>query len=396
MNRLLLVLITLTVLAGLPMIAPAQAAPNPQNPSSAATPLCLPGIYGYNPGDCLPLGPSRYLTSMAEKGITLPLAPLVYTPIDPALDDTEIQYGEVRNLPAPVFGSVEDAVKTNKKSAVQMLDGNTIYISYTNYSEVSGKKIYEIGSGQYMTGNFISRIGALPKSHGITFRNTPTRPFGWVLSYFTEGAQIQTKRTPGNDNPDYTGRVLNLYDLVWVFGEQAVNGENWYMVAPDEWVPARVIARVLPNPRPPEGVTGDRWIDINLFDQTLAVYDGRKLVFATVIASGLEPMWTRPGVFQIYERHESTPMRGALESGNGDAYYLEDVPYTMYFDEARALHGAYWRSKMGYPQSHGCVNMAVGDAHWLYDWAQMGDWVYVWDPSGLTPTDPAMYGSGGY
>jgi lipoprotein-anchoring transpeptidase ErfK/SrfK len=68
----------------------------------------------------------------------------------------------------------------------------------------------------------------------------------------------------------------------------------------------------------------------------------------------------------------------------------------MYYDDARALHGAYWRAKLGFPQSHGCVNMTVGDAHWIFNWASVGDWVYVWDPSGKTPTDPSLYKSGGY
>ncbi len=394
----LVLVLLFTVILGVSTGQPAHAAPQLLQTAAprAAAPLCLPGIYTYNPGDCLAAGPSAYLTGLAQKGITLPLAPLAYTPIDPAMDNTEVQYGEVRNMPAPVFGSVDAAVNANKKGAVQTLDGNTIYISYTSQQEVGGKKIYEIGSGQYMTGNYITRIGSLPKSHGILFHSTPTRTFGWVLSYFTEGARIETKRTPGNDNPDYTAHFLNLYDLVWVLDEQQVNGETWYMVGLDEWVPGRVIARVIPNPTVPAGVSGDRWIEVNLQDQTMAVYDKRQMVFATVIASGLEPLWTRPGVFQVYEKHETTPMRGALDSGNGDAYYLEDVPYTMYFDNARALHGAYWRAKMGYPQSHGCVNMAVGDAHWLFDWAQMGEWVYVWDPSGLTPTDPSLYGTGGY
>jgi len=78
------------------------------------------------------------------------------------------------------------------------------------------------------------------------------------------------------------------------------------------------------------------------------------------------------------------------------AYYLEDVPWTMYYDDARgALHGAYWRANLGFPQSHGCVNCSVGDSHWIYDWAQEGDWVYVWDPSGKTPVDPNDYTQGG-
>ena len=115
----------------------------------------------------------------------------------------------------------------------------------------------------------------------------------------------------------------------------------------------------------------------------------------TLIASGLEPFWTRPGLFQIYEKHETTPMRGSFEADRSDAYYLEDVPWTMYFDNARAIHGAYWHNKFGAVLSHGCVNLSVGDSHWVFDWAEAGDWVYVWDPSGKTPTDPAAYGDGG-
>jgi lipoprotein-anchoring transpeptidase ErfK/SrfK len=83
------------------------------------------------------------------------------------------------------------------------------------------------------------------------------------------------------------------------------------------------------------------------------------------------------------------------ERGTSNFYHLEGVPWTMYFDKARALHGAYWRANLGYAQSHGCVNLYPGDAHWLFDWAKEGDSVYVHDPSGQTPTDPAYYGDGG-
>ena len=50
---------------------------------------------------------------------------------------------------------------------------------------------------------------------------------------------------------------------------------------------------------------------------------------------------------------------------------------------------------LGFPQSHGCVNLTVGDSRWIFDWAQEGDWVYVWDPSGKTPVDPNAYTQGG-
>ena len=245
-----------------------------------------------------------------------------------------------------------------------------------------------------MTANDISRLGTVPLFQGLTFQRKPSVPFAWVLGFMNDGP-IETKRTPGYGVQDYTGRILAHHAIVNVYAEQEVDGTPWYMIGPNEWVPEKVLARVVPNTTPPEGVAGDRWIEVNLFEQTLMVYENRQLVFATLIASGSDPFWTRPGVFKIYQKLESTPMRGSFEADGSDAYYLEDVPWTMYFDEARALHGAYWRANLGYPQSHGCVNLSVGDARWLFDWAQDGDFVYVWDPSGQTPVDPSVYGSGG-
>ena len=67
-----------------------------------------------------------------------------------------------------------------------------------------------------------------------------------------------------------------------------------------------------------------------------------------------------------------------------------DTKYWRYY-----IHGAYWHNKFGTELSHGCVNLSVGDSHWLFDWAEIDDWVYVWDSSGKTPTDPEMYGEGG-
>ena len=88
-------------------------------------------------------------------------------------------------------------------------------------------------------------------------------------------------------------------------------------------------------------------------------------------------------------------MSGSFEPDRSDAYYLESVPWTMYYDGSRALHGAYWRANLGFPQSHGCVNMSLADSHWLFNWAKDGDYVYVWDPSGRTPVDPQVYTKGG-
>lgn len=358
--------------------------------------LCLPGVYMDDPQDCRPVGPAAYLTDMAQRGMVLPLAPLPASRPDPSLAETGIHYGLVRTANAPVYGSLEDAVQNRKKNAIRTIASAFTYISYLAEHYVDGKRFYEVDPGAFMTANDVIRIGTTPRMQGLVFSRTPTHAFGWVLSYLHPGpGPLETKRTPGTAVADYTGHVLTELEIVPVYAEEKVGEEEWYMIAPDEWVPGKVIARVIPNTTPPEGVTNDRWIEVNLYEQTLAVYDQRRLVFATLVATGYEPLWTRPGLFQVYQKFETAPMRGAGDDGTSLAYYLEDVPFTMYFDKARALHGAYWRTKLGFVQSHGCVNLTVGDAHWLFDWAQEGEWVYVWDPSGKTPTDPSFYGEGG-
>lgn len=357
--------------------------------------LCLPDQVGNHLfGQCLEMGPYSYKSRMADIGISFPFRPFRVESPDPSLTYIEFGYGEVVALNAPVYNSVEAATKRDKDGIVRKIDSPYSYISYSEEVYVDGKRFYMVEYGGYMTANEVSRIGAPSNFQGITFESTPERQFGWILF------PTQTKKSPGFEIDDYTGRELNRYDVVQVFDIQNIGEMNWYMIAPDEWIPEkqeyqRRIGRVIPNTSPPEDIQNGRWIEVNLGEQTLAVYDNHELIFATLVASGLEPFWTRPGLFKIYEKHESTPMRGSFEADRSDAYYLEDVPWTMYFDKARALHGAYWHNKFGTELSHGCVNLSVGDSHWLFDWAEIDDWVYVWDSSGKTPTDPEMYGEGG-
>ncbi len=361
---------------------------------SSGKALCLPGYYSFTETDCSPDGPSAYVSALAENEINFPTPPIPASKPDFDLNYVNYYYGYVRTTNAPVYGSMEDALKNKKGNAIRRIDLSFSYISYIDTQEIDGKRVYMISPGEWMTANDVSRVNA-PVFQGIYFTETPKHTVGWVLTYLSPNSVVETKRTPGYDIEDYTGHTLQNHDLVWVYGTAESNGIDWYQLGPEEWVPAKVIARVIPNTTPPERVEGSRWIEVNLHEQTIAVYDDYELVFATLIASGLDPFWTRPGTFQIYDKLDTTPMSGSFEADRSDAYYLEDVPWTMYFDEARAFHGAYWRANLGFPQSHGCVNLSIGDSRWLFDWAEVGDWVYVWDPSGNTPIDENLYGEGG-
>jgi lipoprotein-anchoring transpeptidase ErfK/SrfK len=165
------------------------------------------------------------------------------------------------------------------------------------------------------------------------------------------------------------GATLRRYDRVTVFAEQPVGDELWYMVGPDQWIQQTNVGRVDVDPRP-EGVgAGEKWIEIDTFEQTLAAYEGDRMVFATLVSTGLPATWTPDGLNRIWAKLPSTPMSSPDdEAKSPEWYYLEHVEWTQYFFEDYALHAAYWHNGFGFPKSHGCVNLAPLDSKWLFAW----------------------------
>jgi len=133
-------------------------------------------------------------------------------------------------------------------------------------------------------------------------------------------------------------------------------------------IPGRSTAPALPSP--PIADYGAKWIDVDLTRQILRAYTGQTQVFQTFVSTGLPSTPTVTGSYRIYAKYVSAPM-------SGPGYYLPNVPYIMYFYRGYALHGTYWHSNFGRPMSHGCVNLAVADAEWLFNWAEVGTLVVV-------------------
>ena len=306
-----------------------------------------------------------------------PLTPLPAFQPDPALAALPFRYFHVISEdPVPIVSAPGDT------AGGQDLYPGFVYVAYSDRLD-TGHGIYYLTAKWRMDhrqGRALSGDSCL--SGASVQRHTQHNSFGWTFE------DIPIKSAPGYNAPD-TGRRLAPFTVVQIFDTQNVDCRR---LEPHRTGSMGGSPQSRTGGGQHHGSRGleqrTRWIDVNLAEQTLAVYDDNQLVFATVIASGLEPFWTKPGLFQIQQKKETETMRNNDQS---DFYYLEDVPWTMYYDGPRALHGAYWRTRFGYPQSHGCVNLSVGDAHWLFNWAHEGDWVYVHDPSGQTPTDPAIY-----
>lgn len=143
--------------------------------------------------------------------------------------------------------------------------------------------------------------------------------------------------------------------------------------------PTYVATYVSPDQTRPEvrplGVgINDKWIDVDLSEQTLTAYEGNTVVYNTLVSSGLSEFPTVTGQFRIWLRFKAQTMDGRRL---GYDYYLENVPYVMYFFEDYALHGTFWHNNFGTPMSHGCVNLKTSDAEWIYNWSSLGTTVNV-------------------
>lgn len=209
---------------------------------------------------------------------------------------------------------------------------------------------------------------------GVLLPDGWNQPFGWVLD--TTG--IYTSLYPGGPSTEESGLIPLRYQQYSIFAEaKDPEGWTWYMIGPNQWIKQIYMTVIKPIERP-EGVYG-RWVAVDLFEQSLVAYEDDKPVFATLISSGLPEWSTNEGTFEVWARLARDSMSGA--TGAPDAYALQSVPWVMYFDESISLHGTYWHDLFGYRRSHGCVNLSISDARWVFEW-MLGD--QEDDPEGIT------------
>ncbi len=325
---------------------------------------------------CGSVGPAEGMERLANLG-ALSSLPLPATIPDPNLNYLPFNYLRIGSSGTDQYGSVSDAAAS--RSATGRIAPGFLFASYSDRFEENGAVVYMLEPGRFIRGDNVSRYTP-PEFQGLIFEETPTHRFGWVMG----GSYVNT--APGFDQPQGT-RWVYRYEVIQVYDSRSVNNHMWYMIGPEEWVEDRLVALVYPNPERPEGVPDNRWIEINLYEQTISLYEDGQLQFATLISGGSVDGWTRPGAYQVYIKLERDTMTGAFTADRSDYYYLEDVPWVMYYDEARAIHGAYWHNNYGYPTSRGCVNLSHADAQWIFNWSEEGTWVYIWDPTADTPTD---------
>ncbi|NDJ77082.1 MAG: L,D-transpeptidase, partial [Chloroflexi bacterium] len=204
---------------------------------------------------------------------------------------------------------------------------------------------------------------------GVTI-NGLDMPFAWVLwphCATTAPAGVRSCEGPGQ---------LERFQLVNVYATVNVRGWNWYLIGPGIWTNQQNLSIVFPNA--PAQFPG-RWVAVNTYEQNLVAYNGGAPVMATLVSSGVddERYETDDGTYSVRLMIENGPMDGF--EGSDEFYSLDQVPYAVYFNGLVSLHGTYWHDSFGYRHSHGCVNLTISDAKWLYEqWVSEGMTVYVY------------------
>ncbi len=127
----------------------------------------------------------------------------------------------------------------------------------------------------------------------------------------------------------------------------------------------------------------------SLTEQTLRLYDNGHFVKAIPLVTGRMERPTPPGLWHIFFKgtnvvfHSGEPrnsplwsppslIRYAMEYHQGGFYY-HDATWRRYFGPGANLpHEDYTSGKYSDDGSHGCINMTLANAAWLYNWVQVG------------------------
>ena len=192
-------------------------------------------------------------------------------------------------------------------------------------------------------------------------------PLAWITG------PHRWKYTFDDDGKPHRHEQVDRFTVVQLTGQSKVVDDRGYWETADGWWMRDVDGSISRPGPPPKGLApGERWIDVNLGQQSLVAFEGDKPVFATIVSTGrhdddpAKDHSTRPGEFRIREKHIAATMDA--DTASDGPYSIEDVPWIMYFDGSTALHGAFWHSRFGHERSHGCVNMTPHDAHELFGW----------------------------
>lgn len=270
-------------------------------------------------------------------------------------------------------------VRADNPPVDRLLRGTQVII----YDEavVLGATWYRIGVDRWVHSGWVQLVNAADDPAWMNLDGPPDMfkldspsalPVGWVVT-----SSLNVRAEPSTSSK-IVGTVYHNEALP-ILETTTVGGQRWLRIGAGQWVYGANVGVARIKARPAAIRSDERWVGVNLREQTVVAYEGDKPVYAALAATGLPLTPTVQGVFRTWWRLVSRKMAGGSPA-TGGYYYLEEVPWTCYFYSGYALHAAYWHDAFGRPRSHGCVNLSPYDAWWIFKWSEAGG-----------PNSPAVY-----
>jgi peptidoglycan hydrolase-like protein with peptidoglycan-binding domain len=119
---------------------------------------------------------------------------------------------------------------------------------------------------------------------------------------------------------------------------------------------------------------GYTYVSVDKSSQRLSLWHNGQTVVSTAVNTGIAQAPTASGTFAVFEHLRDTTMSGT--NPDGSHYSDPNIQYVSYFNGGDALH-AFTRAQYGFPQSLGCVEMALGPAGQVWPYTPIGTLVHV-------------------
>ena len=203
----------------------------------------------------------------------------------------------------------------------------------------------------------------------------PSEFHGSVVDGELDIAWVYEKRAPVFSAPDVRqtpARFVDRLTPIAVQGQQQRPSGLWLKYE-GGWLKSSAL-RVAQLQQPPGDVgTDEPWVDVDTKSQTLVAYVGPRPVYATLVSTGRGKAGTQQatpvGTHRIWIKLLQSDMDNLDVADAKSPYAVEAVPHVMFFEGGYGIHGTYWHDDFGVQKSHGCVNVSLADARWLFQFA---------------------------
>lgn len=197
-------------------------------------------------------------------------------------------------------------------------------------------------------------------------------------------AEVSVPFTEARKKADPTSRLAYRFyygTAHWVLGmETGTDEAAWYRIYDDKYkleyfVDARHLRLIKPDELEPLSNSipmEEKRLEVRLADQVIIAWEAGKPVFMSRIASGARfsngDFTTPAGQYMTFHKRPYRHM-AAGDFAAANSYDLPGVPWVCYFTpEGISIHGTFWHNDFGKPRSHGCINLPVEAARWVYLW----------------------------